>query len=158
WLALDGKKALVPLARISAVQFTVDVTLDDAMPKLNRLLAECDRFLSDYPQDAVWREYIRSSSAGYRSDRYGGPREFTSLGHYCDELARHAAVRGTSLVPFSEAAIESNAEITLFIRSVWWYFRLRRYGYNLCIEVRPLPRRRDEMLQSQLDMVLDIVK
>ncbi len=157
WLALDGKEALSPLARISAVQFTVDVTLNDAIRKLNRLGNNIGAFLEKYPQNKVWRHYVRTSPAGYRADRYGGPLEFDSLWHYCAALAEHAVVSGTVLAPFEKANLCSNDSISLFIRSVWWYFRLRRYGSNLCIEVRPLPRRSDDTLQTQLDMVLELV-
>lgn len=157
WLCLDGKEALSPLARISAVQFTFDVNADNAVNMLNRLNYRQEEFLGLYPQNRIWLDYIKSSRAGYERDRYGGPDEFGSISHYCELLARNAVVRGTALVPFKEADLSSNGDITLFIRSVWWYFRLRRYRENLCIEVRPLPRRRDEKLQEQLDMVLEIM-
>lgn len=157
WLQLDGKQALSPLAKISAVQFTLNVTLERAIETLNRLLRCRNDFLAAYPQDAVWREYIRASKAGYLPDRYGGPDTFESIEDYCSELARHDVVVGNALVPFAKAELAGNDSISLFIRSVWWYFRLRRYAHNLCIEVRPLPRRRDEKLQEQLDTVLSII-
>lgn len=158
WLRLDGKKALSPLACISAVQFTIDVDVESATEALNKLNAVRDRFLADYPQDKVWVEYVQTSPAGYLGDRYGGPDTFDSLGHYCLQLSRHAVVQGSTLVPFEQADLNTNRAIELFIRSVWWYFRLRRYGANLCIEVRPLPRRHDEKLDDQLSQVLDTVK
>ncbi len=158
WLSLDGKEALSPLARISAVQFTVDVEASvGAICSLNRLLSQREAFLQIYPQDAIWRKYIADSAAGYREDRYGGPSRFDSLEDYCRQLSEHAVVCGNKLVPFEQANLSSNASISLFIRSVWWYFRLRRYGYNLCIEVRPIPRRRAECLETQLDQVLNIM-
>lgn len=158
WLELDGKQALSPLARISAVQFTIDVPFENAISVVNRLLAKQSLFLAKYPQDRIWREYIATSNAGYRSDRYGGPEAFDSIRHYCDELSKHALVMGSTLLPFEEACIETEDEITLFLRSVWWFFRLRRYGNNLCVEVRPIPRRRDGMLAHQLQEVLDIIQ
>lgn len=157
WLTLDGRKALSPLARTSAVQFTLDVSPDDSIEKLKKLLARRKDFLDAYPQDAVWRRYIASSRACYLPDRYGGPDDFASLAEYCEKLCGHDVVRGTGLVPFRDADLSGNEDISLFIRSIWWYFRLRKYGRNLCIEVRPIPRRRDELLDEQLDMVLDIV-
>jgi hypothetical protein len=157
WLKLDGRDPLSPLARISAVQFTFNVDPGRAIECLNRLGAARDSFCARYPQDVIWREYIRASGAGYRSDRYGGPRAFASLEHYCEELAKHAVVAGPKLVPFAEADLASIEAISLFVRSIWWYFRLRRYGRSLCIEVRPIPRRRDELLQEQLETVLAIV-
>jgi hypothetical protein len=157
WLQLDGEKALSPLARISAVQYTLDVEHDDAVRKLNALNAARGQFLRSYPQDSVWRAYIKDSDACYKEDRYGGPTEFRSLLHYCEELAMHQVVCGPQLVPFDKAELGTNESIALFIRSVWWYFRLRRYGQKLCIEVRPLPRRRDEKLQEQLDFVIGLM-
>jgi hypothetical protein len=157
WLELDGKQALSPLARISAVQFTINVPFDNAIAVINRLQRARESFLGKYPQDRIWREYVASSNAGYRADRYGGPNGFNSLEHYCDELSRHAVVSGTTLVPFEEIEWQGDEDITLFLRSVWWYFRLRRYGRNLCVEVRPIPRRRDGLLRDQLDEVLSVI-
>jgi hypothetical protein len=67
-------------------------------------------------------------------------------------------IRGTTLVPFAEVKEGMTPEgLTLFLRSIWWYFRLRRYGPQLCVEVRPLPRLSDHDLQNQLDFVLAIM-
>lgn len=157
WQAVDGVKALKPLARISAVQFTIDVPFNKAIEMLNRLHIGRGSFLAKYPQDKVWRTYIRVSKAGYKQDRYGGPAEFNDLDHYCAELSRHEVVGDTRLIPFEIANLDSDEKVSLFVRSVWWYFRLRRYGRQLCIEVRPIPRRRDELLRHQLAEVLDIM-
>lgn len=150
WLELDGREALQPLATITAVQFTFSTTPSKAVEALNCLGQQTERFLFDYPQDAVWREYIRSSKANYRTDRYGGPLFFTNLRDYCNKLLMHDAVNGTRLASLAEM---ESFSIPLFLRSVWWYYRLRRYSNQLCIEVRPLPRRSDEVLSQQLEMV-----
>lgn len=155
WLEVDGRESLRPLATTSAVQFTFGTTPDKAIEIINRLGRHIERFLVDYPQDAVWREYIRSSYAGYRSDRYGGPLVFSSLRDYCDKLVMHGIVNGNRL---RDAVEMESFPIPLFLRSVWWHFRLRRYGDRLCIEVRPIPRRTDETLSQQLSMVLEIVE
>lgn len=110
-------------------------------------------FMVDYPQDAVWKRYIADSSAGYRSDRYGGPLTFESLEDYCLALTRHDVVQGVRLVQFSNV---SELDVSLYIRSIWWYFTLKRYGNALCIEVRPMARRVDEQFQAQLEKVLQI--
>lgn len=154
WLALDGRQALMPLARTSSVQFTVDVSPAEAISMLNRLGGRIGDFLREYPQEQVWREYIRMSRAGYREDRYGGPCIFASLEEYCENLAKHDVVYGPHLVPFEDAG---EVDIPLFVRSVWWYFRLKRYGSALCIEVRPLPRQRDEEFERQLEFVLEVM-
>ncbi len=154
WLELDGREALELLARISAVQFTVSVPLPEAILCLNKLGAKIDTFLKDYPQEENWRRYIRESKAGYHPLRYGGPIFFESLEDYCFRLASHEVVSGPRLIPYG---IADELNIPLFLRSVWWYFRLKRYGNALCIEVRPLPRLGDDKLQEQLDMVLNII-
>lgn len=155
WLELDGRTALAPLARTSSVQFTVSVSLSEAVNALNRLGRRLDVFMDDYPQDQVWKRYIRDSSAGYRPDRYGSQDAFESLDDYCRALARHDVVRGTRLVPYSSVP---DVDIPLYLRSIWWHFRLKRYDDALCIEVRPMARRADELFSRQLATVLDIVR
>src|SRR3990167_4512913 len=65
WLELDGRDALAPLARTSSVQFTISVSPQDAMKVLNKFGKEVGSFLADFPQDAVWKQYIVDSSAKY---------------------------------------------------------------------------------------------
>ena len=156
WLRLDTRPVLNLLASTSAVQFTVEVTLEEAIPMLNRLGAKIGELLHQYPQEVRWRQYIARSPAGYRSDRYGGPLQFTSIEEYSARLLEHHIVdRSTGkLISHEEAG---QYEIPLFLRSVWWYFRLKRYNNRLCIEVRPLPRRFDELLDDQLKLVLNIM-
>jgi hypothetical protein len=154
WLQLDGRDVLAPLARTSAVQFTFSVSAEDALPILNRLGDQIGSFLADYPQDAFWKKYVADSSAGYLPNRYGGPLIFKSLTNYCQSLARHDVVQGPRLVPFIGV---NNLDIPLYLRSIWWYFRFKRYNDALCIEVRPLPRMADDQFDNQLQMVLDIV-
>ena len=154
WLEIDGRESLRPLATTSAVQFTFDTTPTKAIGLINQLGRQAEEFLVDYPQDRVWREYIRSSKAGYRSDRYGGPLLFSSLRDYCNKLTMHEVVNGDRLTSAREM---KSFSIPLFLRSVWWHFRLRRYGDRLCVEVRPLARNTDERLRVQLDTVLKIM-
>jgi hypothetical protein len=154
WIRLDGREALIPLAKISAVQFTVEIEQKLAINLLNQLGSKIDTFLADYPQDKVWQKYIQSSNAGYQSLRYGGPLHFKSFPDYCERLLEHDVVQGSRLVPYSNVG---EIDIPLFLRSIWWYFRLRRYGNRLCIEVRPFPRREDELFEKQLSMVLDVI-
>jgi len=154
WLELDGRSALAPLARTSSVQFTISVSLPEAVRILNKFGESIGTFLTDFPQDAVWKRYIADSSAGYLTNRYGGPLVFESLEDYCCALARHDVVQGTNLVPLQNV---NNLEVSLYLRSIWWHFRLKRYGNALCIEVRPMARRADEQFQYQLEKVLMIV-
>ncbi len=155
WLELDGRAALAPLARTSSVQFTISVSLPEAINILNKLRRQDNMFLDDFPQDRVWKKYIRDSFAGYRMDRYGSQPELESFADYCQTIIRHDVVRGTSLVPFSNVP---EVDIPLYLRSIWWHFRLKRYGDALCIEVRPMARGMDERFHYQLQRVLDIVR
>lgn len=152
WIKLDGLDALIPLARISAVQFTIEVPFQRAIEGINNLGLRLGKFLADYPQDHVWRRYIRESNAGYESSRYGGPTVFADIDSYCSILGTYRVVTKEGLKKFSET---SGVDMSVFIRSIWWYFRLRRYGDQLCIEVRPLARRADTEFDRQLQLVLD---
>lgn len=160
WLELDGREALKPLARTSSVQFVIDVPLEEALEVVNRLGKNLGYFLAEYPQEAVWRQYIKHSKAPYRGDRYGGPTRFQDFVHYplrsyCNALLEHDVIVNGQLVPQQKAG---DYDITLFLRSIWWYFRLRRYGRRLCVEVRPLPRRHNYAIATQLAMVLRACK
>ncbi len=154
WLQLDGKEALLPMATTSSVQFTFSVSLIDAVPILNKFGKNISTFLAAYPQEKIWRKYITQSKAAYKEDRYGGPLLFESLENYCWQLSQHNVVQGTNLVSFKNVI---DLDVPLFIRSIWWYFRLKRYGDSLCIEVRPMPRGTDEGIKMQLQKVLSFV-
>ena len=153
WLELDGRGALAPLARTSSVQFTIAVAPEDAVKILNKLGKSLLSFLVDFPQDAIWKNYIKESAAKYLPDRYGGPLVFDSIWDYCCALARHDVVQGAQLIPYQAV---SGLDIPLYLRSIWWHFRLKRYGNDLCIEVRPMARRMDDQLIFQLGKVLQV--
>lgn len=155
WLELDGRNALAPLARTSSVQFTISVSPQEAVNILNKLGEQITVFLQDYPQDAVWKKYIAESSAKYIPNRYGGPLRFESITDYCQALTRHDVVCGTRLVQYQNI---SDLNIPLFLRSIWWHFRLKRYGNALCVEVRPMARRTDDKLHLQLEEILQIIR
>jgi len=152
WLELDGRPALELLARTSAVQFTISVPLSSAVECLNKLGEKIGSFIKDYPQEEYWRRYIKESKANYHAMRYGGPLFFKNIEEYCTQLAKHGVVIGTKLIPLDQV---TDLDIPLYLRSIWWYFRLRRYGNTLCIEVRPLPRRSSCKFQEQFDFVMD---
>ena len=154
WLKLDGRSNLAPLAITSSVQFTVSVSSDDAVKVLNNLGSKIGLFLPDYPQEVIWKKYIEGSLANYRPDRYGGPLLFESVEGYCFDLAKNDVVVGTGLVPFGEV---DTLDIPLFLRSIWWYFRLKKYGSALCVEVRPMPRRDDSLFRDQMEKVIEII-
>lgn len=154
WVELDGRVALNHLTSISSVQFTIAVDSENPIEPMNKLGENAEIFLEDFPQDAVWDKYIKQSQANYQEDRYGGPLVFESFEHYCRKLAEYPVTEGKKLTPPPEV---EDLEISLHLRSIWWHFRFRRYDDSLCIEVRPLPRRGDELIEDQLEMVLDCV-
>lgn len=150
WLKLDGRQALNALANTTSVHFVLDTTPDKAIAAINRLNEHLARFLTDFPQDANWRYYIANSLANYEPTRYGGPGAFASLHDYCCQLASHRVVTPAGLIPFAAA----QPDINLFLRSLWWHFRLRRYGRTLCIEARPNGRYDDACFPVQLNRIL----
>lgn len=152
---LDGRSSLALLTQCSAVQFVVDVPPAQAIEMLNRLGARLDKFLAFYPQDSLWRRYIQESRAGYGTSRYGGPVIFRDLDDYCQQLLVHQPILNGRMASFDDVAELTFDQITLFLRSIWWYFRLRRYGRKLCIEVRPLARQSDHDLRDQFLFVLE---
>ena len=154
WLELDGRPALELLARTSAVQFTISVPAKSVIECLNKLGEKIGSFLKDYPQEEYWRRYLKESKANYHPMRYGGPLFFNSIEDYCQKLIMHDAVVGPRLVPYDQV---KDLDISLYLRSIWWYFRLRRYGNTLCIEVRPLPRRDSRKFQEQFDFVMSVL-
>jgi len=153
WIGLDGRRALNMLSYISSVQFTFSVSLGNAIKVVNRLNDSRKKFIDDFPQNEVWHNYIRESHANYDTLRYGGPESFNDLNDYCKMLASHDVVEDSSLVPFDMAKA---IDIPLFLRSIWWHFRVKKYDGIICIEVRPLSRHADDEIQKQLEMVLDI--
>lgn len=150
WIKLDGIQALNALANTASVHFVMDVAPDQAIHVLNKLNARTEEFLYDFPQDANWRYYIANSLASYEPTRYGGPFVFASLRDYCHQLAAHQAVAAFGLVPFYQATVA----VPLFLRSIWWHFRLRRYNDTLCVEARPNARYNDSNFAAQLQSVL----
>ena len=75
-----------------------------------------------------------------REDRYGGPRRFKDLADYVDQIKKHNVVMHQGQpcnLPFDDV---DSPDIELFLRSVWWHYRLRRYGDQLTVEIRPFGR------------------
>ncbi len=156
WVNLDGRRALEHLCRIASVQFTISVAPNEAVTILNRLWTARFHEL-DYPNDANWRRYLEQSEASYRPDRYAGPAGFDSLRHYASELARHRVVMlgGQACDLSTEALGSSPTAIELFLRSVWWHYRLRRYDDTLTVECRPFARRDDEAIVTTWRHIAD---
>jgi hypothetical protein len=138
WLKLDGE-ALFGLGHIACVHFNFDLqSISEGMGWIQRLNAS---FL-----ELGWpvQNYIRNSLVGYEETRYGPPPD--NFLEYCCSLAFHKVVMDTTrgelrIVdrpgPFKN---HPNPDIDLFLRSVWWYPRLRVRGGRLVLEVRDIPR------------------
>jgi hypothetical protein len=157
WLQLDGRKHLAPLAKTASVQFTVETRgPEHAIFLLRKLASNSSQFLcrNPYDQEKIWRTYIRNSDAGYKESRYGVVIPET-IEQYVDMLAEHDVVMDGRLVPFAQAEQEN---IDLFLRSIWWNFRLRRYNDRLCIEVRTLARRKDAQIFKDFKTLMSIIQ
>lgn len=158
WVALDGQPALEHLCRCSSVQFTVAVHPSEAICVINRLW-KAEVHTVDYKtNDQQWRKYITASRAGYRSDRYGGPAGFKSIDDYVAQLSKHKVVmhQGQSVSATVDDMVRAagvNFNIELFLRSIWWHYRLRRYGDTLVVEIRPIGRRTDDQIPEAWKMV-----
>ena len=140
WVALDGRPALEELCRCSSVQFTIDLHPGDAIEMINQLWKSGIHVTGYDRNDARWKTYISDSLAGYRADRYAGPMGFESMADYCHELMRHDVVMHQGQPLNRRLSEVPDADIDLFLRSVWWHYRLRRYGDSLAVEIRPMGR------------------
>jgi hypothetical protein len=148
WVQLDGRTALEHLCRCSSVQFTVNVNPYDAVYILNKLWKSRLHERDYVPNNNKWIQYMNSSVAKYLPDRYGGPCEFENMQDYVNQLTKHDVVmhKGNPIRKNVEYVADLN--IDLFLRSVWWHYRLRRYGSTLAIEMRPFARRHDDDFQT----------
>lgn len=144
WVQLDGRSALEQLCRCSSVQFTIDVNPAAATGLINRLWRQRLHQRDYEPNHQRWLAYIESSRAGYTADRYGGPEGFESLGDYCRRLESHPVVMHRGQPCHLQIGQVDDLNRDLFLRSVWWHYRLRRYGQSLALEIRPLARRTDD--------------
>jgi hypothetical protein len=143
WVELDGARALEHLCRCSSIQFTVDVNPADAIGIINELWARKLHELDYASNNRRWQEYIKDARIGYRLDRYGGPNHFDDLADYARNLAVQPVLMHEGQ-PVNLAPEETpNLEVELFLRSVWWNYRLRRYRETLALEMRPFARRSD---------------
>lgn len=151
WVQLDGREALEQLT-CASVQFTVDTNPADAVSLINELWVRQVHEQDFADNDRRWRNYIATSRAGYHPQRYGGPPGFATgpgdLAGYVEALCLHDVVmhhgRPSRLDPLAVADLDIN----LFLRSVWWHYRLRRYHNSLCLEIRPFSRRDDTRIET----------
>lgn len=161
WVELDGRPALCQLAHIASLHVNIDLTSPEEgvefMAALERLAAAEGWPLADSKK--CWAGYIDNGLAAYEPTRFGPP-PISSFEGYCEALAGYKVVMqsvpsGTEIVrkpkPFAETAV---ANIELFLRSVWWWQRLRVRNGRLVLEVRFLPRSSPESMRMNTVKVL----
>lgn len=157
WVNLDGEAALEQLCRCSSVQFTVDVNPTDAINAINSLNAAKLQEVDYAPNHQRWLNYISQSRANYRVSRYGGPEWFDSFADYATQLQQHEVVMHKGQQVRAPLDQLKNPDIDLFLRSVWWHYRLRRYGDSLVVEIRPFARREDGTLPGLWKMIAEAI-
>jgi hypothetical protein len=155
WLEIDGASALEKLARTSSFQLHVSINPGDAIEIVNSLWG-VGVHEWDFPNDALWKQYIQDSEFPYNTDRYGGPEGFCDLAEYCSRLHEHNVVMHIGQV-CNRPVREICPDPDLFLRSVWWHYRLRRFGATMTVEIRPIARRSDEAnIQTCLEIVAQL--
>ncbi len=60
----------------------------------------------------------------------------------------------TMCTPARPFAQTPDADMELFLRSIWWYSRLRVRGGTLVLEVRFIPRGSDEDMHRNVEQML----
>ncbi len=153
WVQLDGRRALEHLCRCSSVQFTIDVNPEDAIQMINNLWCYQLPIPEYRPNHEKWLSYLADTQANYRVDRYGGPPGFYDIDDYVRQLMMHDVVMHKGRSVQLKVDQVSDLNIDLFLRSIWWHYRLRRYENRLVVEIRPLPRQRDEDISEQWRLV-----
>jgi hypothetical protein len=157
WVQLDGRNALEHLCRCSSVQFTVNVNPQDAIIILNAL-QRCLLLRAEYSSnDRLWRRYLAESKANYLPLRYGGPASFKSIDDYVDKLVEHDVIMHKGKPTRLQPQNIPDLDINLYLRSVWWHYRLRRYGDSLCIELRTFPRKCDKDIPKAWGKIKNII-
>lgn len=158
WLQLDGRNALEHLCRCSSVQFTVDVNPQDAIRVLNALLGYPPLRAEYDLNELLWRRYMTESKANYLPHRYGGPASFKSIDDYVNKLVEHDVVMHKGKPVRLRPKEVPDLDINLYLRSIWWHYRLRRYGNALCIELRTFPRQNDEIIPRVCERVFRTIQ
>lgn len=147
WLELDGP-VLYGLGHIASIQFNIDLcSIDEGMKWIRRLNQLYPKLGWPYAANLeIWDEYITGSYAKYETGRYG-PAPDASFSEYVNKLAQYKMVMQkpngdleiqNPALPFIETENINNVE--LFLRSVWWYTRLRVRNGKLVLEIRDIPR------------------
>lgn len=153
WLDIDGPLAVEELCRCSSVQFTIDVHPADAISCVNALWRTQLHTFDYAPNTRRWNAFIASSLAAHSRDRFGGPPGFADLSEYVARLNDQPVLIHRGQRTRLRASELRDLDVDQYLKSVWWHYRLRRFGETLALEVRPTARRGDEDLAAQLARV-----
>ncbi len=160
---LDGK-ALIELAHIASVHVNVEcASTTEAFQWINGLE---DLYAKEgWPRQEskqAWRRFLIGSRAGYEPGRFGQPpKDFED---YCHRLSGYRVFvdgyndRLIAVDPPKPFEFIEDANIELFLRSVWWLSRLRVRNESLVLEIRPIPRQGDAATRNSVMTVLDFLK
>jgi hypothetical protein len=155
WLELDGP-ALQHIGHIASVHYNIDlVNVAEGMAWMERLNSIYRA--SGWPPTQVrsrWSKYLNGSQARYESTRYGPPP--TRFDDYLELLCAHKVVMqrisddgSLTMVPAPQPLAVGRPEgfeEEMFLRSVWWWSRLRVRGRQLVLEIRGTPRQSDDAI------------
>ncbi len=158
WLELDGE-ILQSLGHIACVQYTIDVTSIEEAFDFVQVLQPL-RNANGWPateSEQIWRSYIDKSKAGYETNRYGATP--TCFDKYWRELLRKKVFmdrknsQPARRIPALSVATEPPRDMDLFLRSVWWWERLRVRDGKLMLEIRDIPRQGDDMIAKNWQLI-----
>jgi hypothetical protein len=157
WLELDGP-VLKELGHIASIHYNLSLSSIaegmELIKKINKLYQKLN-----IPPKSVrraWRKYIKNSWAKYEPDRYAAPPE--TFSQYCRKLSLFKVVmnkQGDELIREKSIAFSalSTVNIDLFLRSVWWWTRLRKRNGKLILEIRGFPRQSDKKIRDNLKII-----
>ncbi len=157
WLKLDGP-VLKELGHIASVHYNLSLSSIAEGMRLIKNINTLYRKLNIPPESVrqAWEKYIKNSWAKYEIDRYAVPPE--TFDQYCYKLSRFKVVmniKKNKLIREKGEAFYTldEVDIDLFLRSVWWWTRLRKRNGKLILEIRGFPRQSDKNIQDDLKLI-----
>jgi len=158
WKQLDGP-VLTVLGHIASLHINIDLTsIEEGMAwiaQINRIRNE--QGWPDADVERIWQRYLLESRAGYEPDRYGPAPE--TFADYIERLSQLKVVMNTApdglqiADPQRPFAACEHVDIEMFLRSVWWGARLRVRDGKLVLEIRDIPRRGDEHIHDDFELL-----
>jgi hypothetical protein len=163
WLKLDGD-VLPVLGHIASVHINIDLCSIAEGFEFMRLTNQMYRQM-DWPPKVVadiWSRYIGESLADYEVGRYGLPP-----GNFEDYISRLSGYKvfmntlGGQLSVLSDPkpfCDTSDVDLDMFLRSVWWWNRLRVRNGQLVLEIRGIPRGSDDQMVVDCQDLFSLLK